>query len=217
MPKEVFNMMLQRRVAAIMFLIAAPSVIQAQAVAESSRVRIGKYDDGFSSGIYAYVRGEEGIITSVEDDAIIFSLRDPVLVWACESGDIITVYRYDTEFVGRDNLVTVRYRFDQQAASPEADWPMLGTAISEAEIEMFMAMAGADTTAVSSNPMLNMMMGSAIAAQIPQELQEEFLTVASNANRVTLRVTDMDGETYTDFFSLSGFAEALDELKRVCP
>lgn len=208
-------MVLKGLLAATFSLIAVPGVMRSQSVAEGDRVRLARYDDGMSSGIYAYVRSFGGIIERIDDEGITFSERDPAIVWACVSGSLVVVYLYDYGLVGEDDTVRVRYRFGEESASSTESWQKLP--IPKAQMEFFASMmAGVEPSEL--NPMFRAMMAaSSLGAQMPIPLVDGFLSAASGAGQVTFQVTDpADGETLTDSFTLSGFAEALASVKTAC-
>ncbi len=204
-------------VVTIALLTAAHGLMRAQTVAQGDEVRVAKYDDGMTSGIYAYVRSFGGIIDRIDDDGITFSQRDPAVVWACISGSLVVVYLYDSGLVGQDNAVRIRYRFDDQAVSPTQSWEKLP--VPKAQMEMLATMlAGADPAEIESNPMFQAMMAAgSLGAWMPADSVESFLTAANSAEQVTFQVTDpLDGETFTDVFSLTGFSKALETLRGSC-
>jgi hypothetical protein len=200
-------------VIACTLLLAGPRLMRAQADA----VRIIRLDDALSPATYAYVRADGGVVDRVDDRGIVFSDRDPALVWACMSSALVVVYRFDTELLRENNTVQVWYRFDEQPTSPMQSWTML-KGMTQAQLEVAAALlAGADSTDVAANPLAQAMRRAAVAAQMPRDLTESFLAAARSARQVTLRVTDpMDHETHRDTFLLTGFARALDVLTGEC-
>jgi hypothetical protein len=206
-----------RLVLAISLAVVCSVPVQAQTGAGEDQVKVARYDDGMSSGVYAYVRSFGGIIQRIDDEGITFTERDPALVWACISGELVAVYLYDTGMLGEDGSVRVRYRFDNKPASPAESWEKLP--VPKAQMELLATMlGGADPEEIRSNPMVQTMLAAmSLGAQMPAESVEEFLASARSAEEVTFQVTDpADGESFTDSFMLSGFAEALKTVREAC-
>lgn len=193
-------------------LLAAPGFLSGQA--EHAAIQVVESDDGMTSWVYAFVRTEAGPVESIESTGIAFG-RDPILLFACMEGEVVVVYRFDTELLGDDeNTVWVQQRFDEQRGGKRQSWPSLLDPWAAREFEIGLAAMGGD----SANPLIQMFAALTTAAKMPAKATAEFLEAAGVAAQVTLRVTDpADGETYTDVFSLTGFAEALGSVRQGCP
>ncbi|UCG84881.1 MAG: hypothetical protein JSW71_13115 [Gemmatimonadota bacterium] len=205
------------RFTSILFLAAGLGVIRSPAAAQQEGVRLVRLDDGMSEAVYAYARAEGGVLQQIDAEGIVFADRDPALVWGCITGDIVVIYRYDTGLIGEDNTVSIRTRFDTQPASATQFWPKLGTTTGAEELGLAL-LTGADSLEAEEDTFFGAMMDAmAIAAMMPAELVEGFLASAARAERVTIRVTDqLDGETHTDVFALSGLATALEGVRDAC-
>jgi hypothetical protein len=192
-------------------LLAVPALF-AQQEHSPTAVRVVEFDDGMSSWSYALARGSVGPIVNITDDGISFG-RDPLLVFVCMGGEVAVVYRFDSELFRGDEGVFVRYRLGEQSPSERVAWLHVPDPVFAAQFEVGIAALGAD----SANPFLQMYATTSTATRMPSGQTAGFLEAATEATEVTLRVTDaMDGETFTDVFSLIGLTEAIGAVKRQC-
>ena len=199
-----------KSIAALVCVLVMPQTLWAQ----DGTVKLVKFDDGFSSYVYAYARAEADPVSQFDGRGIIFG-RDPVLAFGCVNGTMTVVYRFDTELLGEDNAVRVEYRFDDQSATEAQMWNNLLDPIAEAEMDAAALMFTGDSA--GANPVFEMFASMALAAQIPSESALGFLSDAQVAKRVTIRVTDVfDGETHTDVFPLTGFGSAMGQMTEIC-
>ena len=201
-------------IALIVFLIGGTGVAHAQA---AEGVKLVRLDDGMSESVYAYARADGGILQQIDAEGIVFTERDPALVWGCVEGELMVVYKFDTGLIGENNTVSIRTRFDTEPASGTQFWPKLGTSTSGEELDLAL-LTGADSVEAEENAFLDAMFDAmAIAAAMPPETVEEFLASAVHAERITIRVTDqLDGETHTDVFVLAGLSDALSSVRSAC-
>jgi hypothetical protein len=201
-------------IALVALLVAGSGVAHPQ---EPEGVKLVRLDDGMSESVYAYARAEGGILQQIDGEGIVFNERDPALVWGCVEGELIVAYRYDTGLIGENNTVSIRIRFDTEPASGAQFWPKLGVSTGAEELGLAM-LTGSDSIDTEDSAFLDAMFDAmAIAAVMPSESVEAFLASATNAEQVTIRVTDqLDGETHTDVFLLSGLGDALSNVRRAC-
>jgi hypothetical protein len=193
----------------MMFLVVAlvPGTLGAH-----SGVQVESHEDEMGSWTYAYVSADRGPLRSMDDRGLVFD-RSPHLIFICFEGAVDVVYLFDTELIGEEGAVLVQSRFDSHQASDREAWPLVSDLTSAAEVEAAVAALGVD----KENPFLDMFGGMSIAARLSGEDVEVFLEAARGAEQVTMRVTDqLDGESYTDVFSLEGLAKALEQIRATC-